>query len=99
MQASLPLKRQFIRMKNILYNHIIDLIMRFRLSIPLVCSCLIGAFIVASCTGDSDSDTKIDREYVLNAKMIGYTGIGGDIDGDRNPVLRDRKSKRLNSSH
>ena len=40
-------------------------------------------------------ETTIDREYVLNSKMTGYTGVGGDIDGMRNPVLRAKKGERV----
>ncbi len=29
----------------------------------------------------------IDREYTLESNMLGYRGVGGDIDGVRNPVL------------
>jgi putative membrane-bound dehydrogenase-like protein len=29
----------------------------------------------------------IDREYTLEATMVGYRGIGGEIDGVRNPTL------------
>ena len=28
-----------------------------------------------------------DREYVLDATMLGYRGIGGEIEGVRNPTL------------
>ncbi|MGK6350951.1 PVC-type heme-binding CxxCH protein [Parapedobacter sp. DT-150] len=58
------------------------------------------ATVVVACTGDSDSadSNQIDREYVLNAKMIGYTGIGGDIDGQRNPLLRAKKGERVKVS-
>src|SRR5690606_10405107 len=38
---------------------------------------------------------EIDREYVLNSNMTGYTGVGGDIDGVRNPVLRAKKGERV----
>jgi putative membrane-bound dehydrogenase-like protein len=30
----------------------------------------------------------VDRTYMLEAWMLGYRGVGGDIDGVRNPVLR-----------
>lgn len=30
----------------------------------------------------------VDRDYTLEAWMVGYRGVGGDIDGVRNPVLR-----------
>ncbi len=42
-----------------------------------------------------EEEKPIDREYVLDAKMTGYTGIGGDIDGLRNPVLRAKKGERV----
>src|SRR5436190_18902445 len=29
----------------------------------------------------------IDREYTLESTMLGYRGVGGEIDGVRNPVL------------
>ena len=29
----------------------------------------------------------IDREYTLESTMLGYRGVGGDIDGIRNPPL------------
>lgn len=70
--------------------------MRLRFAIILF-YCSVAVFIVASCSPDSDS-TEIDREYVLDAKMIGYTGIGGDIDGRRNPVLRAKKGERVKIS-
>ncbi len=56
--------------------------------------------LVASCTGDGGSadSRRIDREYTLDAKMIGYTGVGGDIDGRRNPVLRAKKGERVKIS-
>ncbi len=38
---------------------------------------------------------RIDREYILDAKMTGYTGVGGEIDGLRNPVLRAKKGERV----
>ena len=62
--------------------------------------CMVATALAAGCTsqeksGDSQS---IDREYVLDAKMIGYTGIGGEIDGRRNPVLRAKKGERVKIS-
>ncbi|WP_353197581.1 plastocyanin/azurin family copper-binding protein, partial [Parapedobacter defluvii] len=61
---------------------------------------LFGLVCVVSCTGDrrSTDSQEIDREYVLDAKMIGYTGVGGDIDGRRNPVLRAKKGERVKIS-
>src|SRR5690625_3964357 len=38
-------------------------------------------------SGDADYD-RIDREYVLESTMIGYTGLEGRITGVLNPVLQ-----------
>ena len=52
-----------------------------------------------SCTPDTRDSTGgsggIDREYRLHAFMTGYIGIGGDIDGVRNPVLRALKGETI----
>jgi putative membrane-bound dehydrogenase-like protein len=36
-----------------------------------------------------------DREYVLEASMLGYRGVGGEIDGVRNPVLRAKEGEKV----
>lgn len=42
------------------------------------------------------SDTaQVDREYTLEAVITGYTGIGGAIDGIRNPVLQAKKGETV----
>jgi len=37
----------------------------------------------------------IDREYTLEANMLGYRGVGGDIDGIRNPTLWARAGETV----
>ncbi len=37
----------------------------------------------------------IDREYTLEATMLGYKGVGGDIDGVRNPPLWARAGETV----
>ena len=39
--------------------------------------------------------TDADREYVLETNILGYWGVGGDIDGMRNPVLRAEKGETV----
>ena len=34
-----------------------------------------------------------NREYILETNILGYWGVGGDIDGVRNPVLRAEKGE------
>src|SRR5690554_1624005 len=98
--GTLPLLSFNGRMNNPLISmKTADLTMRFRWSVYLFCCCLIAVLATVSCAGDADSvSNQIDREYVLNAKMIGYTGVGGDIDGRRNPVLRAKKGERVKIS-
>ena len=36
-----------------------------------------------------------DREYILETNILGYWGVGGDIDGVRNPVLRAEKGETV----
>ena len=37
----------------------------------------------------------VDREYVLEATMLGYRGVGGEIDGVRNPTLWARPGETV----
>ncbi|MEX2639351.1 MAG: PVC-type heme-binding CxxCH protein [Balneolales bacterium] len=41
-----------------------------------------------ACLALASESYGFDREYVLESTMLGYTGVGGNIDGIRNPVLR-----------
>lgn len=59
----------------------------------LLFSCI--QFISCNNPETKSESEKIDREYVLDAKMIGYTGLEGDIAGVRNPVLRAKKGERV----
>src|ERR687897_474658 len=40
-------------------------------------------------------EDSIDREYRLEATMVGYRGVGGEIDGVRNPTLWARTGERV----
>jgi len=35
----------------------------------------------------AEQQTSVDREYMLEATITGYRGVGGEIDGIKNPVL------------
>ena len=37
----------------------------------------------------------VDREYILESTMLGYRGVGGDIDGVRNPTLWARTGESV----
>lgn len=60
---------------------------------------VLGVVMASNCntptTNAKDHELPIDREYLLDSKMTGYTGIGGDIDGLRNPILRAKKGERV----
>src|SRR3546814_73393 len=60
----------------------------------LITTCFQGCVNQQNKEAEADAK-KIDREYVLNSKMTGYTGVGGDINGIRNPVLRAKKGERV----
>ncbi|MBX3238292.1 MAG: hypothetical protein KIT80_05865 [Chitinophagaceae bacterium] len=68
--------------------------MRLFLPAAFLC-CFIVFYTGCKSPASSDETNKIDREYVLDSKMTGYTGVGGDIDGLRNPVLRAKKGERV----
>ncbi|WP_372638346.1 cupredoxin domain-containing protein, partial [Fodinibius sp.] len=38
---------------------------------------------------------QVDREYTLEAVITGYSGIGGEIDGIRNPTLQAKKGETV----
>ncbi len=42
---------------------------------------------------DAADTTNVDREFVLESTILGYHGIGGEIDGVRNPVLQAGKGE------
>jgi putative membrane-bound dehydrogenase-like protein len=51
-------------------------------------------FIAQSCQKKGDGPA-IDREYVLEAYISGYIGVGGEIDGIRNPTLTARQGETV----
>jgi len=59
--------------------------------------CVLAVMLAAGCASQDETDDSqsIDREYVLNSKMIGYTGVGGNIDGKMNPKLKALKGERV----
>jgi putative membrane-bound dehydrogenase-like protein len=54
---------------------------------------LSGAYVATQTT--AAKPPAFDREYVLEASILGYRGVGGDIDGVRNPTLWARTGERV----
>jgi len=54
-------------------------------------SLLVPALLVTQ----AQTSPPIDREYTLESTMLGYRGIGGDIDGIRNPPLWARAGENV----
>src|SRR5690606_22781832 len=55
-------------------------------------------FLVFSCSDgkkEQDISQGVDREFRLQAFMTGYVGMGGAIEGIRNPVLYAKKGERV----
>ena len=52
---------------------------------PLVFFLLSSLFLFSA--GDTYAQESPDREYTLQASILGYKGVGGEIDGIRNPTL------------
>lgn len=71
-------------------------ISRFCLMLTLLFFTLISQCFVLRPVHAQTSDTsEVDREYKLEAKITGYTGIGGSIDGIGNPVLQAEKGETV----
>ena len=59
---------------------------------------LVAAVLLACLRADpagQSAQTAVDREYVLDATMLGYRGMGGEIDGVRNPTLWARTGETV----
>ena len=52
----------------------------------------------AGMAGQAPQTVRIDREYTLESTMVGYRGIGGEIDGVRNPTLWARTGETVRIS-
>lgn len=68
----------------------------------LLCALLIACFdcgcrpFSTEATVDASAQAEVvDREYRLKATMLGYFGIGGEIDGDKNPTLTAEQGDRV----
>jgi len=58
-------------------------------------SVVITAGVLAVVVAGRAQTPTIDREYTLEANMLGYRGVGGDIEGLRNPTLWARAGETI----
>ncbi len=60
---------------------------------------LIGVCVCMGCSQfgkkEEANGQQVDREYVLDAKIVGFVGVGGNIDGMRNPTLKVKRGERV----
>jgi putative membrane-bound dehydrogenase-like protein len=69
--------------------------MRFLRPTVLAAALLASVLIPPASAQNQAAGDAVDREFVLEAAMLGYRGVGGDIDGVRNPVLRAAAGERV----
>ncbi len=68
--------------------------------VPLAARAVVALILIGFARGDLSSQTSsapqaADREYTLEATMLGYRGVGGDIEGVRNPTLWARPGESV----
>jgi len=63
---------------------------RARLKAPLALALVLLVVAV-----EAQTPAPIDREYTLESTMLGYRGVGGEIDGIRNPTLWARSGENV----
>jgi putative membrane-bound dehydrogenase-like protein len=66
-----------------------------RLAVAAVLLALTRGDLVSQAVPSSRVSGPFDREYTLESTMLGYTGVGGDIDGVRNPTLWARTGEAV----
>src|SRR5687767_9034485 len=67
-----------------------------RLALSLICLVYLGGHLTPLAGQTIPAATRtIDREYMLESTMLGYRGLGGEIDGVRNPALWARTGETV----
>jgi putative membrane-bound dehydrogenase-like protein len=66
-----------------------------RLAALLVAATVLAGSARGDLAGQTPAAKPVDREYTLTATMLGYRGLGGEIDGIRNPTLWARKGETV----
>ena len=66
-----------------------------RIRVAACVAAILLACMRADLAGRPGQTAAVDREYVLEATMLGYRGVGGEIDGVRNPTLWARTGEAV----
>jgi len=86
-----PARRLVPNRRPVLSPAVVPLLLAFAIVIvPLTLARLFGAGQTPAAT-----PAAFQREYVLETTMLGYRGVGGDIDGVRNPTLWARTGESV----
>jgi putative membrane-bound dehydrogenase-like protein len=61
----------------------------------LLLSALLQPLLVSRGHAQANPLAEFDEDYTLQASMLGYRGVGGEIEGVRNPTLRAERGERV----
>ena len=76
-------------------KHTAPVAVRLAISLILLLVLVVGSGGNAATQTPAAKPAAIDREYILESTMLGYRGVGGDIDGVRNPTLWARTGESV----
>ncbi len=76
-------------------QHPASLATRLALSLGVFILVLAASGVYVASQTPATRPAGVDREYILESSMLGYRGVGGDIDGVRNPTLWARTGESV----
>jgi putative membrane-bound dehydrogenase-like protein len=75
--------------------HPASVAVRLTVSLAFLIALLAGSSAYVATQTPAAKPAAVDREYILESTMLGYRGVGGDIDGVRNPTLWARTGESV----
>ena len=76
-------------------THPASVAVRLTVSLAFLIALLAGSSAYVATQTPAAKPAAVDREYILESTMLGYRGVGGDIDGVRNPTLWARTGETV----
>ena len=76
-------------------THPASVAVRLTVSLAFLIALLAGSSAYVATQTPAAKPAAVDREYILESTMLGYRGVGGDIDGVRNPTLWARTGESV----